>query len=68
VVLHLLLIERAGFVLAAFILCWLTARAFDPGHPVRDAVFAAALSVGSYALFVHMLQLSLPAGLLAGWF
>jgi len=68
VVLHLLLVERAGFVIAAAVLFWLTARAFDPHHPVRDGAFAFGLSAASYVLFARVLELSLPAGLLARWF
>jgi putative tricarboxylic transport membrane protein len=66
-VLHLLLLERAGFVLAAAVLFWLAARAFDPRHPLRDGLFAVGMSVSAYMLFAHVLHLSLPAGLLAGW-
>jgi putative tricarboxylic transport membrane protein len=68
VVLHLVLAEWAGFVIAAAVLFWLTARAFDPRHPVRDGLFAIGLSAASYVLFARVLQLSLPAGLLARWF
>jgi len=60
VVLHLLLAERAGFVVAATVLFWCTARAFDNRHPVRDAVAALAISLASYVLFARVLQLSLP--------
>jgi len=60
VVLHLLLAERAGFVVAATVLFWCTARAFDNCHPVRDAVAALAISLASYVLFARVLQLSLP--------
>lgn len=67
VVLHLVLAERAGFVVASAILFWFTARAFDKGRPWRDAVFAVGISVGAYVLFVRLLQLTLPAGVLAGW-
>jgi hypothetical protein len=48
-------------------LFWLTARAFDAAHPVRDAIYAAAVAVGSYLVFARMLDLALPAGVLAGW-
>jgi putative tricarboxylic transport membrane protein len=67
IVLDLALIERAGFVIASAALFWFAARAFDDGRPVRDAVFAVVLSTGSYVLFVRVLKLSLPAGILAGW-
>jgi putative tricarboxylic transport membrane protein len=64
----LLLLDRAGFVLASIPLFWLTARAFDATRPARDAVVAVVVSMGAYLLFVRFLQLSLPAGLLARWF
>ena len=67
VALHLLLLENAGFVIAAAVLFWLAARAFDPRHPLRDGCFAVGVSVSAYVLFARVLHLSLPAGLLAGW-
>jgi putative tricarboxylic transport membrane protein len=67
IVLHLLLAERAGFVVAAAVLFWLTARAFDRRHPIRDAIAAVAVSLASYLLFARVLQLPLPAGILSGW-
>jgi putative tricarboxylic transport membrane protein len=66
-VLDVVLIERAGFILASVPLFWLTARAFDPKHPLRDAVAAIALAIGAYVLFARLLQISLPAGVLARW-
>ena len=63
----MLLVERGGFVIASTALFWATARAFDPRHPARDAIFAVAVSVGAYLLFARVLQLPLPAGVLAGW-
>jgi len=67
VALHVALLERAGFLIAAAVLFWLAARAFDPRHPLRDGVFAVALSAAAYLVFARVLQLSLPAGVLAGW-
>lgn len=67
ILIELLLMDRAGFVIASSIMFWLTARAFDARHPVRDAGFAVGLSVTAYVVFVHLLQLALPAGILAGW-
>jgi putative tricarboxylic transport membrane protein len=66
-VLNLLLVEWAGFVLASTALFWLTARAFDRRHPLRDALYAAGVAVSSYLLFARVLDLPLPAGPLAGW-
>jgi putative tricarboxylic transport membrane protein len=60
------LIERAGFVLASIPLFWLTARAFDERHPMRDAAVATALSLVAYLVFARLLQIELPAGFLAG--
>jgi hypothetical protein len=66
-VLHVLLAERAGFIIASAVLFWLTARAFDEHHPVRDGLFAIGLSVGAYALFARGLDLTLPAGVIERW-
>jgi len=67
ILLNLLLLERAGFIIASTVLFWCTARAFDTRHPGRDAVYAGAISVGAYLLFARALQLPLPSGVLPGW-
>jgi putative tricarboxylic transport membrane protein len=67
IVLHNVMLERVGFVGAAAVLFWFTARAFDHRHPLRDSAFAIALSFASYLLFARVLQLQLPAGVLARW-
>ena len=67
IIVHLLLAERGGFVVASAPLFWCTARAFDPRRPLRDAAFSVAISVGAYLLFARVLQLTLPAGILEGW-
>lgn len=67
VIAYLLLAERGGFVVASAALFWFTARAFDSRRPLRDAAFSVVISVGAYLLFARVLQLSLPAGILAGW-
>jgi len=66
VILNLLLAETAGFVIASTALFWFVARAFDPGHPLRDALFAIGVSVAAFFLFGRVLDLQLPAGILAG--
>jgi hypothetical protein len=58
--LSVILMEAAGFILSSIILFWLTARAFDARHPVRDAIAAVVLSVGAYLLFARVLQIQLP--------
>jgi hypothetical protein len=67
VILNLLLVERAGFLVASAVLFWLVARAFDDRHPVRDAAFAVGVAGGAYLLFAQVLQISLPGGFLADW-
>jgi putative tricarboxylic transport membrane protein len=63
----LLLAERAGFLIASAVLFWLAARAFDERHPLRDGACALAVSAAAYFLFADVLELPLPAGVLAGW-
>jgi len=65
--LHVLLAESLGFIIAAALLFWLVARAFDARHPARDLVYALAVAAGSYALFDYALELPLPAGVLGAW-
>jgi putative tricarboxylic transport membrane protein len=65
--LHLALLERAGFVIASAVLFWAVARSFDDRHPVRDGVLAVAMAAASYALFARGLQLTLPAGIFGLW-
>jgi len=64
IVLNVVLLERIGFVIAAAMLFWLTARAFDARHPARDALFALIVSIAAYVLFARVLQLQLPSGIL----
>jgi putative tricarboxylic transport membrane protein len=66
IVIDVLLVERAGFVIASTALFWLTARAFDAQHPARDALFALGVSIGAYVLFARLLDVPLPPGVLAG--
>lgn len=67
IVLDLVLAERAGFIIASAALFWFVARAFDPRHPLRDALFGTAVSIGAYVVFGRVLDLPLPGGVLAGW-
>ena len=65
--LHVLLAETLGFIVAAAVLFWLVARAFDARHPARDLGIALAVAAVSYALFDYALDLPLPAGVLGTW-
>jgi tripartite tricarboxylate transporter TctB family protein len=66
-VINLAMAETVGFVAASTIMFWLTARAFDDRHPIRDGMFAVGMAIGSYLLFGRLLQLPLPAGPLERW-
>jgi putative tricarboxylic transport membrane protein len=65
IILDLALIEHLGFILASSGLFWLTARAFDARHPLRDGVLAVAVSLTAYFVFSQLLDLPLPSGALA---
>jgi len=67
IAIYLLLAEPGGFVIASAALFWCTARAFDSRRPLRDATYSLVISVAAYLLFARVLQLTLPAGVLAGW-
>jgi len=67
IVTYLLLAETGGFVIASALLFWCTARAFASQRPLRDAVYSVVISVSAYVVFAKVLQLALPAGVLAGW-
>ena len=64
---NLAMAETIGFVTASTSMFWLTARAFDDRHPIRDAIFAFVMAVSAYLLFGRLLQLPLPAGPLEAW-
>jgi putative tricarboxylic transport membrane protein len=67
ILIELTVMERLGFIAASAALFWLTARAFDAHHPVRDGILAVASSAGAYVIFTRLLEVSLPAGALAAW-
>lgn len=63
---YLLLIERAGFVIASAVLFVGAAYAMGSRRYVRDGVIGILLSVALYLLFNRGLGLDLPAGVLEG--
>jgi putative tricarboxylic transport membrane protein len=65
-VLFIVLLDRAGFAIAAALQFWLVARAFRSPRPARDFLIAVALSLIVYVAFSRGLGLPLPAGILEG--
>lgn len=65
-VLDMLLLPRAGFVVASIVLFWCAARGFHSVRPWRDLLVAVVLSVVVYLVFTRGLGLTLPPGVLKG--
>jgi putative tricarboxylic transport membrane protein len=61
-----LLIERAGFVVAAAVLFVCVAFGFGSRRILRDGVIAILLAIAVYVGFTRGLNVQLPAGLFAG--
>ena len=61
-VVYLLLIERAGFIIASSLLFFGAAFGMGSRRIFRDIAIAVALSVGAYVLFTRGLSLRLPKG------
>ena len=59
---QLLLLERAGWILATALLFLAAARAFGSRRLVADAALGLALAGLSFVLFTYGLDLSLPGG------
>lgn len=62
---HMALIGWAGFVLAGAVLFAGVARGFGSRRSVRDAALGLALALAIFLFFVKLLNVNLPAGLLA---
>ncbi len=58
------LIETLGFVISAALLFFCVAWGFRSRRPLRDAVVAILLSLSTYLVFTHLLNLQLPPGIL----
>ena len=63
---YLLLIERAGFVIAAFVTFFGITVAFDNKRPSRALLFGSIFVLVIYISFTKFLNVSLPAGILEG--
>jgi putative tricarboxylic transport membrane protein len=62
------LLPWLGWILAAALLFWCTARGFGSQRPLFDIVVALLLSSAVFLLFGRGLDLNLPSGLLGGGF
>lgn len=65
---YMLLIERAGFVLASATLFVITAFSMGSRKIVRDIVLAIVIAVAAYTAFSEGLGVRLPQGVLDGLF
>lgn len=59
---HMVLINSAGFVLAAAVLFACVAQGFGSRRWLRDLALGLALGLGIFAFFVYFLNVNLPAG------
>jgi putative tricarboxylic transport membrane protein len=59
---QMLLIHRAGFVLAAAVLFGCVARGFGSRRWLRDGAIGLLLGLGVFLFFVRFLNVNLPAG------
>ena len=64
-IVQMLLIEWAGWIVAATILFMVTARAFASRRLVADAALGLGLAVLTFVVFSYGLDLTLPTGELA---
>ena len=63
---YLLLIERAGFVIAALVTFFGITVAFDNKKPIRALIFGSIFILVIYISFTKFLNVALPAGILDG--
>ena len=63
---YLLLIERAGFIVAAFVTFFGITVAFDNKKPARAAILGSIFVLVIYISFTRFLNVALPAGILEG--
>jgi putative tricarboxylic transport membrane protein len=59
------LMHTAGFVIAAAALFFCVARGFGSLRPIRDVVIGLLIGLAVFVFFVQLLNVNLPAGLLA---
>ena len=63
---YLLLIERAGFIVTAFVTFFGITVAFDNKKPARAAILGSIFVLVIYISFTRFLNVALPAGILEG--
>jgi putative tricarboxylic transport membrane protein len=63
---YLLLVERAGFIIAAFVTFFGITVAFENKKPIRAVIFGFIFILVIYISFTKFLNVALPAGILKG--
>jgi putative tricarboxylic transport membrane protein len=63
---YIVLFESLGYVISTALLCIYETAVFEAKHWVRNVLVGAGFSVAVYLLFVHILNVGLPKGVL-GW-
>lgn len=66
ILVYIFALEPLGYILSTSILCIYEASVFEARYWLRNAVAGLAFTVGVYAVFVNLLDVMLPKGLL-GW-
>ncbi|MEV4624800.1 tripartite tricarboxylate transporter TctB family protein [Micromonospora sp. NPDC049523] len=61
---YVLLLDPVGFVLASAVFFVAAARILGSHHSIRDVLVAVPLVLGIYLGFTHLLEISLPSGVL----
>jgi putative tricarboxylic transport membrane protein len=64
-VVYAVILTPAGFIISTTLLIAWQTQLFEKGKWVRNLVVSVLFSVGVYYLFVHVLKVMLPAGILA---
>ncbi len=66
IVAYMFLLEPLGFIVATSLLCIYVATLFEARKWIRNVLVGVGFSVAVYAMFVNLLEVLLPTGIL-GW-
>ncbi len=68
IVLHVILLEIAGYIVAAIVCFWGIAYGFGSRKPIKDLGISVVFALIVYFAFTQGLNVNLPSGLLRGIF